>query len=71
MSGYTIAWALWVIAFVVIEARAINNDIKDDTLSDHFAMWFKVNTKFGRTAWLVFSGVFFAWFVVHIYEFLS
>jgi hypothetical protein len=48
------------------EGVAIFNDKRDDTLSEHFRQWFSTDTKLGRTVWLVVSGGFFAWFVVHI-----
>lgn len=66
MSGWTIAWLAWAAAFGVIEYAAIRNDKRDDTLSEHFRKWFATDTKRGRTAWLIASGLFFAWFVVHI-----
>ena len=66
MSGWTLAWLLWFAAFFAIEIPAIRNDVKDDTLSEHFRKWFSTKTKPGRTSWIVVSGVFFAWFVTHI-----
>lgn len=66
MSLFTWLWVAWGVAFAVIEAVAIFNDKKDDTLSEHFRLWFSTHTRLGRTVWLVISGLFFAWFVVHI-----
>lgn len=66
MSIWTWLWALWVLGFAVIEGVAIRNDIKGDTLSEHMRFWLRTDTHIGRTAWLIISGVFFAWFVVHI-----
>ena len=66
MSGWTIAWLVWGGLFAVIEYAAILNDAKGDTLSEHFREWFDTDTHHGRTLWLVASGVFFAWFTVHI-----
>lgn len=63
---WTTLWILWGLMFSIIEAVAVANDSKDDTLSEHFRRWFKTDTKKGRTAWLLASGVFFAWFTTHI-----
>lgn len=66
MSVWTILWLLWAVAFAVIEGLSIRNDAKGDTLSEHLRLWFRTDTKLGRTAWLVISGIFFGWFVTHI-----
>jgi len=66
MSAWTWAWLAWIAAFAVIEFRAVVNDKAGDTLSEHFRLWFRTDTKRGRTVWLVVSGLFFAWFTVHI-----
>lgn len=63
---WTILWLLWIAAFAAIEGVAVLNDKRDDTLSEHFRRWFRVDTHRGRTVWIVVSGVFFAWFVAHI-----
>jgi hypothetical protein len=61
-------WLAWGLLFAVIEAVAVVNDKRGDTLSEHLRMWFRTDTKHGRTAWLVVSGGFAAWFVVHILQ---
>lgn len=66
MDPFTLAWLLWGLLFVLIEGTAIINDYWAGTLSDHLRLWFRTDTKRGRTAWLAVSGCFFAWFVVHI-----
>lgn len=66
MSGWTVAWLLWGLMFALIEGAALANDRREDTLSEHFQRWFNVRTHKGRTAWVIVSGVFFAWFVPHI-----
>jgi hypothetical protein len=67
---WTALWVLWIVAFGVIEYEAVHNDAigkaHGASLSSHIRRWFRVDTHYGRTAWLVASGVFFAWFVVHI-----
>jgi hypothetical protein len=40
MSGYTIAWLVWLGAFGVIEGRALFNKQPGDTLSEHVWRWF-------------------------------
>lgn len=66
MSIWTGLWVIWGLAFALIEGAAIINDKADDTLSEHFRKWFRIDTKKGRSAWLVVSGGFAAWFVIHI-----
>lgn len=67
MDFWTAAWLAWGAAFCLIEGAAIAHDDMAGTLSDHLRLWFRTDTKHGRTAWLVFSVVFFvAWFIPHI-----
>ena len=66
MTIWTLLWILWIAGFAVIEACALANDVDEDTLSEHLRKWFRVDTHLGRTVWLVVTGIFFAWFVVHI-----
>lgn len=66
MDIWTWLWIAWGAAFAVIEGAALLNDARGDTLSEHFRRWFSTDTRLGRTAWLAVSGLFFAWFVVHI-----
>lgn len=66
MSVWTILWLAWGAMFALVEGAALVNDKREDTLSEHFRRWFRTDTKLGRTAWIVASGIFFAWFTVHI-----
>ena len=66
MSIWTWLWVAWGAMFAVIEGVAILNDSRDDTLSEHLRKWFTTKEKRGRSVWLVVSGAFFAWFIVHI-----
>ena len=68
MNGtiWTTLWVLWGVLFAIIEAIAVTNDKRSDTLSEHLRLWFRTDTKRGRTVWLVVSGGFMAWFVSHI-----
>lgn len=66
MDVWAWLWIGWIAAFGVIETVALRRDAKGDTLSEHFRLWFHTDTKRGRTAWVIVSGVFFGWFLVHI-----
>lgn len=66
MTGWTLAWLVWVLAFFAIEVPAIRNDTRDDTLSEHLRRWFHTDTHLGRTAFLAASLVFIGWFIPHI-----
>ena len=66
MTVWTWLWVAWGLMFAVIEGVAIANDVKDDTLSEHFRRWFRTDVKLGRTVWLVVCGCFTAWFATHI-----
>jgi hypothetical protein len=66
VSVWTILWLLWGLGFALVEGAALLNDKRDDTLSAHFRLWFRTDTRLGRTVWIGVSGLFFAWFVVHI-----
>lgn len=68
MSLWSALWIAWIALFAIIETVAIVNDKDGDTLSEHFRRWFRVDTHLGRTVWLIVSGVFFAWFTIHIWD---
>ena len=57
-------WIGWIAAFAAIEAVALIRDAQGDTLSEHFRLWFRTDTKLGRSIWLWLSGGFVAWFVI-------
>lgn len=59
-------WILWIVAFAVVEGVALKNDVPGDTLSEHIRLWFRLDSRLGRTAFLVAFGGFVAWFGVHI-----
>ncbi len=66
MDGYTIAWILWILAFGVIEGKALMNKQAGDTLSEHVWAWFSVADK-GK-AWRIRRVVllgFLSWLLVH------
>jgi hypothetical protein len=77
MNGWTVGWITWLTltigSFLALEIPAIirkNNSEKDpDTLSDHLALWFRVNTWKGRWIWTgVISaiGAIVVWLGLHI-----
>lgn len=72
MNIYDVLWVAWVLAFAVIEGVAIRHDRHDaatgdrSTLSAHLRLWFRFDTHYGRTSWLVFSVAFMAFMIPHI-----
>lgn len=66
MTVWTWAWIAWAAGFAAIEIPAIVNKTPGDTLSEHLRSLFRVRTRPGLWAWRIVSGVFFAWFVIHI-----
>lgn len=70
MSSYTVAWLLWIAAFLVIEGAAILDRRRGDTLSEHVWKWFAVRVAAGKTAkarnFRRFALLaFLAWLVIH------
>lgn len=75
MSGWTIAWLVWLGAFVVIEGPALANKKPDDTLSEHVWRWFATrredmrNDQGKASAWVKIRRVvlvsFLAWLSLH------
>lgn len=55
MSGFTIAWLVWGLAFAAIELPAVFNKTKGDTLSEHIWKWFAVKDKPTGYLWRRFS----------------
>lgn len=64
MDGYTIAWLVWITAFLGIEGAALLDKSKGDTLSEHVWKWFRISDKpkgwnirrlalLGGTGWLM------------------
>jgi hypothetical protein len=70
MSGWTIAWLIWIGAFCVIEGAALARKQRNDTLSEHVWRWFKVggDTRPTPLVWLlrlplIVGGV---WLTMHL-----
>ena len=64
---FTDLWIVWLLAFVGIEAAALMNKKKGDTLSEHVWRWFSVKEdssrkKFVRVGMLA---LFMGWLTVH------
>ena len=70
MSWYTVAWILWILAFVVIEGIALADSRRNDTLSEHVWTWFSLKGEKGSLRWwqaiLRFGFMaFMAWLTIH------
>jgi hypothetical protein len=72
VNGYTVAWILWGLAFVVIEAKAILDGRAGDpggTLSEHLRLWLGTSrTSSKQHRWLGAGAfvLFILWFTPHI-----
>jgi hypothetical protein len=70
MDLFGLLWIGWGLAFALIEGVALALDKRHlgggFTLSEHLRLWLRTDTRLGRTGWMVISGVFFAWFTIHI-----
>lgn len=67
MSGWTVAWILWLAMFAVIELPALLNKQRGDTLSETIWDWFKIRDK--PRQWTVRRAVlagFLTWLLVHM-----
>lgn len=68
MSAFTVAWILWIVAFVVIEYLAIRREAKGDTLTEHVVRWFSTTER--GMAWglrrLVLAA-FLVWLTIHFF----
>jgi hypothetical protein len=59
MKPYTVAWIVWILAFIVIESKAIARKAEGDTLSEHVWAILKY-----PPAWWVGAG-FMVWLTGH------
>lgn len=69
ISKWTIAWIIWIVMFLVIEALALVNKTEGDTLSEKIRSWGGIKTPERKGAqWAVFLAflVFIIWFPIHI-----
>ena len=66
MSGYTVAWLVWLALFIVIEGLAIRDKRKGDTLSEHCWEWFAVKQRKRAWRWRrILLASFMVWLTVH------
>jgi hypothetical protein len=68
MSGYTIAWLLWIAMFFVIEVPAIVDKAPGDTLTEHVRRWF--STRGMSWQWRLRRlalAVFLLWLPLHFF----
>lgn len=67
MNKFQIAWAVWVLWFIVWEYFAVTNGVRGDTLSEQ--VWFLAGTDADRNNWNWFFrialGVGIAWLIPH------
>lgn len=67
MSGWTVAWILWLAMFAAIEGAALINKGRGDTLSEHIWDWFRIRDK--PRQWTLRRGVlavFLTWLLIHM-----
>lgn len=66
-SKYTIAWVLWILAFGVIEYKAIADKSEGDTLSEHVRKLIGTGGKRGAINWVFRGGVLglLLWLIPH------
>ncbi|WP_406321036.1 hypothetical protein [Streptomyces sp. NBC_00519] len=66
MSAYSVAWLVWLGAFVGLEIPALFNRRRGDTFSEHIWRWFAVRSS-GRYAVLrrLLLVAVLAWLVAH------
>lgn len=64
---YTWLWIAWLLAFIGIEAAALINKDKGDTISEHVWKWFSVKegSSAKRNFRMVCLGGFLGWLVAH------
>jgi len=66
MSGWTVAWLLWLLAFAVIEGIAIYRRRYEGTLSRHVWKWFAIKGQGRNVRWRRFIFLAgWAWLTVH------
>ena len=67
MSGWTVAWLVWLGMFLVVEGFAIFNKERGDTLSEHIWKWFRINDKPRQWTWRrAVLAIFLVWLTVHM-----
>jgi uncharacterized RDD family membrane protein YckC len=66
VSGWTIAWLVWGVLFVIVEAPAVWRKRRGDTLSEQ--VWWLRDRKIGPIplGYLIL-GPFWAWLTLHFF----
>jgi len=67
VSGWSIAWVWWIIAFGAIEGPALISKVPGATLSEHFWSWFSITTKSSQwrlRRFCLLAGL--AWLALHL-----
>lgn len=68
-SWYTLAWAVWILFFLIVEAAALRSKRKHDTFSEHWWALFRVREKTPRpvrAALLAVQLGFGVWLIGHL-----
>ncbi len=70
MTGWGWLWVAWLLVFVAIEAAALINKDRGDTLSEHVWAWFSLKGNKGKLKWwqalLRFAFLaFWVWLTLH------
>jgi hypothetical protein len=69
ITGWTIAWTIWIAFFLVIETAALIRKKPGDTFSEHWWSAFRVRSKVPlpvRVVLLIVQLVFGTWLVGHL-----
>lgn len=67
MSGFTLAWLLWLAMFATVEGVALVRKERGDTLSEHIWHWFQIRDKPRQWTWRrAVLAVFLVWLLVHM-----
>jgi len=69
VSGYTLAWAFWILFFLVVEGIALARKGKGDTFSEHWWALFRVRERVPKPVRMVLLAVqltFGVWLVGHL-----
>jgi hypothetical protein len=67
MSGWTVAWIMWLGMAAAIEGPALFNKTRGDTLTEHLIAWFSIKDK--ARQWRIrraLLALFLFWLAVHL-----
>jgi len=66
-TEYTIIWGLWLLILLLVEAAALRNKKKGDTLSEHIWKWFSIKERGAMWRWRRGALLaILAWILVHL-----